>query len=233
MVQKHRGTHVFDKILVKGVGAFSKPTPLGELADYYEDFEDFLRPTADLTDWTVTEVGAGGTELYPDEVGGVLLLTTDALDNDAVQVQRKGETYLLAATKPLWFECRTKVTKVTESDLFWGLSDTDTTLLPDPATSDGVYFCKDDGDALIDIVTMVGSAATKASSGVELVTGTWTKLAFYWDGATVFFYIDDVYVGSTALHITATELCVSFGIWNGEGGATPMRIDYYRVMQKR
>lgn len=235
MVQTFRGTHEFDRILVRGLGSFIQPVPVGERVEYIVDEEDFIRPTSDATDWTETLVGAGATT-YLDSVAGVMRFTTAAADDASVERQRKGEAFSLAVLKPLWFEARVKVAaaKHVESDILVGLCITDTDLMPDPGATNGVYFCKDDDDANIDIVTRLGGTSNKQDSTVDLVADTWTRLSFYWDGVdTVFFYIDDVYVGKSSTYIPTTELCVSFSYINGEGGATTFDIDYYRVIRKR
>jgi hypothetical protein len=152
-------------------------------------------------------------------------------DDDNVQIQWNSENFALAATKPLWFEARVKLSDAIQSDMVVGLCVTDTSLTT--AMSDGVYFRKDDGNTSLDFVTEATSSETETSAVGTMTDDTYVRLGFWYDGTTVRAYVDGVLVASHTTTITAVELAVSFAVQNGEGAAKTMSIDYFKVVQIR
>jgi len=197
---------------------------------YHEDFFSYV-----AADWAVTEIGAGGTEAMQDGAGGQLLITTDALDNDGVQIQKIGESFIPAAAKPIWFECRFQLVtaaKHVQSDLLVGLAITDTTVIP--ARTDGIYFSKADESAAVGAVTEKASTATTTASVLTLAAATWYKLGFFCDGVTTcYFYVDGALVATHTTNIPIVELTPTFAVLNGEAGATAWAIDYFKAVQIR
>lgn len=191
------------------------------------DDDHFLRYAA--ADWTVTETG-DGTQALTDAAGGALLITTAALDDDSVEMQRLGASWLLASGKELYFGCKLQASKATQSDILVGLCIADTTLID--GMTDGVYFRKDDGDANIDCVTESGSSETLTDSGIDLVAATDVMLEFYYDGVAVAFLIDGMLVAThTATIPTAAALTISVALQNGEAGAQTLTVDWLRCIQ--
>jgi prepilin-type processing-associated H-X9-DG protein len=111
--------------------------------DAYTFFDDFTHQNLASADaplgWTVTLVEGGGGEstiTKPDGSGGHLLLTTDANDNDGVNMQAAGEAFGFAAEQTAtYFGIRLKCSEATQSDFLVGLCITDTTLLGGPTAS--------------------------------------------------------------------------------------------------
>lgn len=197
----------------------------------YTYFEHFFNYVA--ADWAVTEIGAGGTEVLSDAAGGVLVITTDALDNDGVQIQKLGEAFIPAAGKPIWYEMKIRLVtaaKHVESDLLCGLAITDTSVIP--ARTDGIYFAKADGSALVGAVTEKASAATTTASVLTLAAATWYKLGFWCDGVSnCYFYVNGVLVATHTTNIPIVELTPTFAVLNGEAGATAWALDYIKAVQ--
>lgn len=197
---------------------------------YPEDFFNYV-----AADWAVTEIGAGGTEVLQDAAGGVLRITTDALDDDGVQIQKVGEAFIPAATKPIWFETRIQLVtaaKHVQSDLLVGLAITDTTVIP--ARTDGIYFAKADESALVGAVTESASTATTTAAVLALAPATWYKLGFWCDGLTTcYFYVNGVLLATHTTNIPFVEMTPTFAVLNGEGGATAWDIDYFKAVQIR
>lgn len=197
-------------------------------------FDDFDKYTA--ADWTITttETGAGSaTEAVGNIDGGVLVVTNDAADNDADFFQLVAETFKFVAGKELWFKARFKVSDVTQSDFVMGLQITDTSPL---AVSDGVYFRKDDGDAILDCVTIKDSAATTESLSGLLANDTYVTMGFHYDGKSgIEWFVNDVKRATTALTNLPDdeELTISWGIQNGEAVAKVMSVDYIFVAKER
>ncbi len=211
----------------------SSPPTVGDLSAhvFFDDFDRFV-----AADWTITttEAGAGSaTEALANVDGGVLLVTNDAADDDADFFQKVGESFKIEVGYRAWFGARFKTSDAVQSDIVFGLQITDTTPL---AVTDGIYFRKDDGDALLDFVVMKNSVASTSTGVATLVTDTWTIIGFYYDGVSrVIPYVNGV--PYTALPITNLpddeELTVSFGIQNGEAVAKRLSVDYLYAAKER
>ena len=197
-------------------------------------FNDFFTYTA--ADWTITtcETGAGtATEALTDEAGGVLLITNDNADNESDELQKVGEAFCCTASKPFWLEGRFKVNDTTQSDFFFGLNVTDTTLID--GGQDGVWFQKDDGDKNLDWGTDKDNTASGGLTGKTMENDVWVRLGIKWDGAsTVSFWVDGEQVASSISNINDDELMkISFGIQNGEAAAKTLSVDYIKAFQIR
>lgn len=191
-------------------------------------FDDFFSYTAG--DWVVTEI-SDSTQAMGDANGGVLVLTTLATENDAASLQSVGEIFTLAAGKEMYFESRFKIGDATQSDFVMGLQVRDTTPL---AVTDGVFFQKDDGDALLDFHSMATSVDTNATGVYTVVDDTYMKLSFFYDGATTITYaVDDVIKGSITATPTTTELTLSFAVHAGSAAADVLTVDYINIWRQR
>jgi len=218
---------------------------------YYKFFDDFDRSGASgaLTgDWTVTETDGGNTEVLVDLAGGVLRLTNGATDDDsASQVVLSNITCGLAVGKELWFETRVRSTAadVTNLDLSIGLiaAAEDLTAVADNMPANGIVFTKT--DAGIGTIFLASSDnGTNKVSGASLktlVTNTWTRLGFHFDGgatgsARITPYIDGV-AGvplTSATYATDPLLSPSFLVRNGDATTTQiLEIDYVLVVVER
>lgn len=220
-----------------GVTTVPKTNPLGmhglpDPTEWHTYFNDFLTYVAG--DWTVTEVGVG-TRALTDINGGALLVTNAAADNDRNEFQKVGESFLLATGKKAFFKARFKVSDATESDFLIGLAVTDTTLqgaVSGAGVTDGIFFNKDDGDALLDFNVQKDATTgqTRAAGIATVVSDTFLTVAWYFDGISeVKYYVDNVHLGTlagTSAYLPDTELTVSFAIMNGAAAAKTMTVDY-------
>lgn len=200
--------------------------------EYFNDFHSY-----DVDDWTLTVVD-GGTDNADSQVitgaaGGVLLCTTDDAENDGPNFNLKGESFKLAAGKELWYEARIAASEATQSDIFVGLSITDTDMLG--GVTDGVYFRKVDASAAFAFVTEKDSSETSTASVHTLVADTFVKLGFYFDGAgTVYGYVNGVLAATHTLTIPDDEeLTIGFQYLTGAAGVDTFSVDYIRVRQVR
>lgn len=225
-----------------GVSTDAKTGPLGNfgLPDpsswhvYFDDFDTFA-----VGDWTITttEAGAGAaTEALTDADGGVLLITNDDADNDADFFNKVGESFLMEAGKKAVFKARFKVSDATQSDFVIGLQITDTTPL---SVTDGIFFQKDDGDALLDVYCRkdATTGSTSATGIHTVVSDTYLTVAWYYDGkSSLAYFVNDVQLGTldaSSTYLPDTELSVSFGLQNGEAVAKTMSIDYILAAKQR
>lgn len=221
----------------KGAGMWETAPMLAVLCDpvgfthYHDDFHSFV-----AGDWTITETEAGAgdaAEAITDGVGGLLLITCDAADDDSVELQKVGEAWKLASGKACWFEARLKISDATQSDLFVGLNITDTTLID--GTTDGVSFRKADGSTALSFVTEKNSTETTTASIHTVVADTFFRVGFYFDGvSTVYGYVNGLLVATHTTNIPDDEeLCVSIAIQNGEAVAKTLTLDYVKVLAVR
>lgn len=203
---------------------------------FFDDFDNYV-----AADWTVTEVGVA-TQALTDGNGGLLLITNAAADNDSSESQKVGESFLLAAGKKAFFKARFKVSDATQSDFLIGLAVTDTTLqgaISGAGVTDGIFFNKDDGDALLDVQCQK-DATTGQTRGVGIATvvdDTFLTVGWYYDGAgNVQYFVDDVHKGTldgSSTYLPDTELTVSFAMQNGVAVAKTMTLDYIFAAMER
>lgn len=198
---------------------------------YRNHFHDYT-----IADWIITTTETGGgtaTEALADELGGVLLLTTDDQDNESTEFQKNGEAFQIVPGKPFWFEARIKISEATQSDFLVGLCITDTTLID--GMSDGVFFQKDDGDANIDFhcIKDSGETASNGDTGVDLVAAAYNRFGIKSvKPGVVEYWLDGVKRAEAAANVPDDELlCPSFAIQNGDGNARTLAIDFLEGFQ--
>ena len=227
-----------------GVTTVTKPNPLGayglpdptEWHTYFNDFDTYV-----AGDWTVTATGAG-TQALANGDGGLLLLTNAGADNDNIQLQKLGESFLLTAGKRAFFKAKFKVSDATQSDFLIGLCVTDTTLqgsIDGAGVTDGIFFSKDDGDALLDVQCQKNATTgqTRVAGVATVVADTFLSVALAYDGVSELkYYVNDVQLGTltaTSAFLPDTTLTPSIAIQNGEAVAKTMTIDYFFASAER
>jgi len=222
-------------------GGLSTNTPIQNLANFgmpdptkyhvlFNDFNVFL-----ATDWIVTETGAAGTVALTAGNNGLLLVTTDSLDNDAEWLQSLVGSFLPVAGKKLFFKAKFQASEATQSDIIFGLQIIDTTPLD---ATDGIYMYKADGAATIaGIVRKDATTGSNSETVGTFAADTETTWGFYFDGLeTVRFFIDDIAVAdvaATSAFLPNAALAVSFGYQNGAAGAETLTVDYVFAAMER
>ncbi len=213
--------------------------------NWVNDFDLYL-----ATDWVITETGSG-TRAISQSKGGNLVVTNAAADNDVNSLQLRdvasgqvAEHWKFVAGKRMHFETRFKVSDATQSDLVIGLHITATAPVVTPPT-DGIYFRKDDGDRLLDLVGIKNSTSSVASgilgASGYLTDDTFTILEFDYDGKTsaqgglIVAKQDGIPFASIPLTnvVDDEEIVVSFAHQNGEAVAKILTLDYIYVAQER
>ena len=173
--------------------------------DVVKDLDDFVRgPGIDAAfdnEWTVTRVEAGAGEstvTRTDAVGGALLITTDAAENDGVNMQGIGEAFELTSDQVLYFGALgLKISDATQSDFFVGLAITDTDILG--GVTDRIGFEKLDGATAIKFMLEKDSTETLTASLATAVADTAYDLEFFFDGSTVEVFVNGVSVATPAV----------------------------------
>lgn len=206
---------------------------------FWDDFIKFVP-----SDWFITRVGTGataGAETVSDATGGILAFYPKNGDDDSTFFEYKGydnvtsasEVFAFVASKKLWFKARFKVSDTGDSDFFVGLKSADTTPLTSPA--DGVWFQSDDGDDYLDLHVYASSAVVLSDTAIHTcVDDTYLTCGFYYDGSKLWYYVNDINVGSSAgISVPTNELTVSFGVRNGSAAARTMSVDYICAIKER
>lgn len=206
-----------------------------DVVKFEDDFVISRLAAADApVGWTVTLVEAGAGEstiTKPDGVGGELVLTTDANEDDGVQLQVAGESFKLSASQSAtYFGCRVKTGEATQSDFILGLCITDTTLLG--GMTDGVYFRKVDGSTSVATVTEKNSTETETTGVLTVAADTYYLLEWFFSGSSVRFYVDGVLVAThTANIVDDEEITPSIAFLSGNAAAETLTVDYVRAIQ--
>lgn len=227
-------------------GSFGAGVPMLWPPQYYSFFDDFdtYKAGAGL-DWLATVVGTTPTAVVDDALGGQLLITNAATDDSSYSAQWLGgqatvvEAFQFVPGKELWFAARFQISDAVQSDLLIGLAITDTTPLD---ASDGVFFLKNDGSAVLTLVEKIATPLTAtANLGLTLANATWYEIGFHYNGFdTVRAFSRDSglaswsSIGSVGVSaLPTTELTPTFHFQNGEAVAKTARIDYIFAAQER
>ncbi len=200
--------------------------------------------TGDANDFTttVTEAGGGGTSDTAKSTteGQLFLLTTDNLDYDGLNLQLKGESYKIEAGMPVYFGIKFEIDDVDKTDMFFGLAETDTTLMAVAGAhaialgGDGAFFSSITEGAVVNFKTYDGGAETNsARADTALVDDTAMILEFYYDGAVLHGYQNGELVGTFTAGLPNTEITLSLNFRTGEGTAQNLQIYWLRAIQVR
>ena len=181
---------------------------------------------------TVVEAGAGTSEITASKTAGYAAeLVTAANENDGISVQWADENFEFTSDQDIYFGIELEINDVTQTDFLVGLCITDTALLG--GMTDGVYFESLDGSTDVDAVTEKDSSETQTSTAVgTLVDATLIFLEFYWDGTTVYFFVDGAQKATSILTIPDDEaLRPSLEFLTGEAVANTMKVRQMRAIQ--
>jgi hypothetical protein len=196
--------------------------------------------TGDPTEWTptITEAGAGDTTMViTDKAGGALLITCAANEDDGVNLQLgqvAGESVKLDGSYPLYCGIRLAVNDADQVDLFFGVGVTDTDW--SGGITDGVYFSSVDESAVVNFVTEKNSVESSAAVAT-LVDDTFITLEFYFDGASVYSYVNGVLASSQASGAATfpddEELRLTLEFLTGEATANTCTVEWLRMIHVR
>lgn len=222
---------VYFNVAAAPLGAITFASPIADPSffGYSTDFIEY-----DSNTWTITEVGSG-TDLSGDEIGGTLVLTNAAADNDrhAFQLGKtNGECFAFQAGKPLWFDARFKVDNVL-ADTMIGLYVTDTD--PEGGVAAGVYYRRLTTATALNLVIENSSTETVVTTGITMANDTYINVGFYWDGARLFYTQNRGILGEATVltNLPSTELRLSFLVQNGSAVARSMTVDWIACHQLR
>ena len=216
-----------------------------------EDGQKFSE-TADKGEWFKSSTdGSAGTadicNVADDGPGGILVLTCNDADADLESLQLNGESFKLAAGKPLWFEAKVALLDIDKCDFFIGLAITDVDILGGVTDRVGFQNLHDGNikamveqnstEKLEDTLVDIADCAAIANFGTVGV-----KLGFFWDGDnTVTFYVDNVLKNSmtdngTTIVIPDDEALspvIEIKTHTGAAAVQTVWTDYISIVQAR
>lgn len=187
-----------------------------------------------VSQWTTTLVEGGAGEstvaLVAGDEGGALLITTDAAENDGVNMQVKGEAFKFATNKPLYFGIKFQANEATQSDFLVGLAITTTDALG--GVTDGAYFRKVDGSTTVSAVLEKNSTETTGTA-FTFAADTDYILEIFWDGANCDFYVNGALVTRLAQTNLPDDEFLSpvIHFLTGSANARTMTVQWVRCIQ--
>jgi hypothetical protein len=238
--QAKNGAWIFfdDTKLVRWVDAIGPDVVKFELSQGFPTDDTTGDPTQ--FNYTVTEAGTGNTTaVNAVTAGDNMLITTAANEYDGANIQLKGEKFKLVSGKPLYFGCKLKISDATQSDLFVGIAETDTTLMATSSAhaialgGDGVFFSKLDGVTTLIFKNYLDGAETGTASYGTALDTAYHVYEFYYDGESVKGYIDNTLVGTFTASLGDGDMTPSINVRAGEAAAITSNIAWMRCIQLR
>lgn len=235
---------------------FSWQTPAAD-PSYIKFMDDFFKPTdISTSDWTITQSTSASvaTETTANSLGGVLAALTGSTGTDTTLVQLKQDIAQLTIGDPdsssynpnagplgkrMWFETAISATAPTTSDVWVGIQ----ALNPStPLTvANGIGFRVTTGSA--NIYYQVYKAGTGTSTQAfqdgtaqalpTPVAGAFTKLGFYFDGNTVQFFVNRLYVGSVNVNLPTVVMSPTLYVGDNAAAAQTLLCDYIDLTIER
>jgi len=178
---------------------------------------------------------AGTSPVTVGQVAGYpLLITTGATEYNGANVQVRGETLKLAAGKVAYAGLKFKLSEATEIDFLAGLAELKTDLLLG-ASSHGITATLVEGVFIFKVDGSTGIAAKAYKDGAQTFTGSIGTVTtndheaeWYWDGTTLSFYLDGVFVTSIKDGLPDGDLTLSINCKAGSAAARTASIAWAR-----
>jgi len=202
-------------------------------ADVEKDIPNIWR----AADYTVT---ATGTSPVTSSVlpGALYLITSGASDFDGDNIQALGSRFKLDAGKPCYFGAKVTINEATQSDLLIGLCGVDTTLTAASSAhaiavgAGGVFFSKMDNSTAVNFKTYTTATEmnTASASVIDVAAHIYE---FYFDGYSLFGYVDGVLIAKFTSNITTEVLTPSVVFRTGSGAAKTCTVHWTRAIAVR
>ena len=199
-----------------------EPVCMDSRQDLYFWFDHFLGDQL-KDEWDTTIVGGGAVAVIDQQTGGIVRLTTGALDGNDTGIDWNDIRSLLVSKKAT-FESRLKINNTASMNCIFGLS-FDTLNQVTFVEVNTVWFirCRD------------GGAITQVTTGIALDTDYHVFRIEAFPTGEVHFYIDGVETGNSPIttNIPPAYLQSAFWIETAEDVAKSLDIDYVVVRQDR
>ena len=229
LVYIDRGSH-----LKRVVGAWGADVLTYEFLPWVHNVQDEDATGTDPEGFfaTVVEVGSGTSEMDQSNSIGILAqLVTAADENDGISLQLIGPQFEFTSNQPLiYMGIEIDLSDVDQTDLLVGLCVEDTSLLA--AVADGCYIHSLDGVVTTIGNTEKGGTPTASVSLGNLSDNTFHFLEFFFDGSSVYFFLDGAGEQINTANIPDdTVLMPSIEFLAGSGGAKTCDIRQWRYIQ--
>lgn len=231
-----------------GFSALLPGDPLADLdignprkwAIFMDDFLAYDKGQLAGNPYTLTQTNCVDTIVGPT---GVLVLTLGGADNDVGELQILDAAFQ-TNSKRMFFEAKVKLTlasggAIAANELFIGLSSVQTTTNfmnsggTAMAADDVIGFVKYDADSTLGAIMRKTDVESSDGSLKTPVDGVYITLAFYYDGASVRFYVDGVEVSELSSNIPTAVMTPTLFIKGGEAKANILSCDYILVAAER
>ena len=197
--------------------------------------------TGDPTEWTlnITEGAGNSTCVLTDASGGAMLVSTGTQENDGWQMQlggTAGENVKLNGAYPLYLCLKFAVNDVDQTDLLFGVCVTDAG--PDclGGVTDGLYIRSVDESAVLHLVMEKNSV--ESSTAIQtMVDGTTYTVEVYYDGSSVFAYVDGTQVAEllddSPTFPNDEDMRLTFEFLTGDGSSNTCTVYEMRMIHLR
>lgn len=193
--------------------------------------------TNDPSGMVNTEAGTCSA-LSSTTAGDRLIITTGGTEYNGMNLQAHGSAFKIEAGKPCYFGIRAAMQNgVGKGDYLFGLCEVDTTLLATASahglsvTDDGLYFYQIQGATSSIFVNELGGVEGAIASGVTTGSGTYHDWEFWFDGATLYVYVDGVEIGSVSSGLADQALTPSINVRAGDDGAEILYVQWMKAIQ--
>jgi len=195
--------------------------------------------TNDPSGLVINETGTN-TVLSSTTAGDRLIITTGASEYNGVNLQVHGSAFKIEAGKPCYFGARVSMENgVGKGDYLVGLCEVDTALLATgtahalAVADDGLYFHQLQAATAWTFVNELGGTEGAIASGVTTGDATKHDLEFWYDGTTLYVYVDGTEIGSVTAGLADQALTPSINVRAGDDGAEIMYVEWMKAIQIR
>jgi len=198
--------------------------------------------TGDPTEYIMTpiETGSGASIVANSEaVAEALLITTDDLEYDGVNLQAKNVVFKCEADMPMYFGIKCVASEATNLDMLVGLAIKQTDPLNESgshavnAAVEGIFFLKLDGATLLQFQVFKDGVLTNTADYVTAMGTIAAIYEFYWDGTDLKAYIDNKHVATFTHGMPDTELVPTINVRAGDANARTLKVHWMRTFEIR
>lgn len=193
-----------------------------------------LQAANSLAAWKTTLVNASSIADAADVAGGAFIITTAGAEHDGVNVHTVCEPFYFAQKWPAYFGVKLQISNATETVLWAGLGLADDNW-DTGAPNDYIAFYKADAGTTANFQIAKNGSSTSLESVHTFVAATDVTLEWYYDGTTVYAYVNGVEAGSIAAsnaNFSNDEpLAPTLDFTTGSGDARTCTVKWLRAIQ--
>ena len=187
--------------------------------------------------WTHTQTGSN-TWVNSLTAGEDFTVVTGSTDFNGYSSQLLGESFKIASGMPFSVTAKIKISEATQSDLLFGLAETDTTLTAASSThaiavtGAGLFFSKIDAVTAITANVYAGGSAVDTATLDDVMDVAYHTYDIYSDdGVKVVFAFDGVEVARFSTGLPTAAMTLSISVRTGAASAETLSIKELKVIQ--